>query len=546
MILRKKMFNRLNLSASKTILDDYPEDDIKAEYKINKNISVVGAWKYEEPIEGSDADPNTIGLDLEYQLDFKKCIFLILMIYCSTYSYLLFSTDKKVEDQNVSIKSTEFIKVKRTQTNLNNQNIIINNISIKTENKRLQSHITKVLLKYKNKEFSKEISDKIYNTILSILEEKKILDPKLTEPLFYFTGNLLDISYEIKNPYRYGFIIKNNKAFKRYHLLSKRIYKKYFNNNQLIRKVLLHIKRTYLKKAYGNVQLDYQINTDDKNFIKTVLIIVNEGKQTRIEKIQIFGQFSRRGKYYINLIRKHSSSLTQKRLFYNIDIQKGLKNLINLLKNEGYLEATAYTRVTSNSNHTVTIDVVLNEGPLTQIKEINFKGNKSVSNQKLMSLMKLKMNAGLNLDYLEQDIQEITFFYRKSGFIEVKLKDKNKIVQYDKKNSSATLLFDIIENNKIKVFNILVKGNSLTKEEFILRNLSLKKGDVVTPEKIDFSIKQLRNLGIFSSIDILTKNEDNNPENKTLIVQVEERKPRSIRLALGINTQKNSHSKRFC
>ena len=69
-ILRKKMFNRLNLSASKTVLDDYPEDDIKAEYKINKNISIVGAWKYEEPIEGSDADPNTIGLDLEYQLDF--------------------------------------------------------------------------------------------------------------------------------------------------------------------------------------------------------------------------------------------------------------------------------------------------------------------------------------------------------------------------------------------------------------------------------------------------------------------------------------------
>lgn len=69
-ILRKKMFNRLNLSASKTVLDDYPEDDIKAEYKINNNISIVGAWKYEEPIEGSDADPNTIGLDLEYQLDF--------------------------------------------------------------------------------------------------------------------------------------------------------------------------------------------------------------------------------------------------------------------------------------------------------------------------------------------------------------------------------------------------------------------------------------------------------------------------------------------
>ncbi|MDE0118445.1 MAG: translocation/assembly module TamB domain-containing protein [Bdellovibrionales bacterium] len=70
LILRKKMFNRLNLSASQTILDDSPESDIKMEYEINKSISIIGLWRNEDPLEGSDISTNTIGLDLEYQIDF--------------------------------------------------------------------------------------------------------------------------------------------------------------------------------------------------------------------------------------------------------------------------------------------------------------------------------------------------------------------------------------------------------------------------------------------------------------------------------------------
>ena len=73
LIVRKKIFNRLNLSASQTILDNHPERNIKAEYKINKNISVIGLWQNEDSIESRDKDTNPvgfIGLDWEYQVDF--------------------------------------------------------------------------------------------------------------------------------------------------------------------------------------------------------------------------------------------------------------------------------------------------------------------------------------------------------------------------------------------------------------------------------------------------------------------------------------------
>ena len=70
LILRKKMFKKLNISASQTVLDESPERDVKLEYKLNKNMSVVGFWKNEDPLEETSLENNTLGLDLEYQFDF--------------------------------------------------------------------------------------------------------------------------------------------------------------------------------------------------------------------------------------------------------------------------------------------------------------------------------------------------------------------------------------------------------------------------------------------------------------------------------------------
>ena len=141
------------------------------------------------------------------------------------------------------IKRTEEEKGKTIENE-----IIIYDININTQNQKLKSYLTKVLFKYKNKKFSKQLSNEIHNVILLSLKEKKILLPEITEPLFDFSGNRLTISYEIKNPYRYGFIIKGNTALDRYSLISRKRYEKYFNNSQLIRKILSQIRELYLKK----------------------------------------------------------------------------------------------------------------------------------------------------------------------------------------------------------------------------------------------------------------------------------------------------------
>ena len=428
--------------------------------------------------------------------------------------------------------------------------IPITQIKIISSNKKISS--SALLKKYKNKAFSQKLSQDIHASLLSILKNQKILLPQIAGPLFSFTPEGLSISYKINHPYRYGFVLKGNKKLLFDQVLSHKVYEKYFDNSQLIRKTLSHIKESYLKKGYAQVQLNHYINTDEKHFIKTVFISIQEGHKVKIGKFRVFGQFARPAKHYIRLLRSLSSPLIRNRVFYSPDLQQGLKSLTNTLQNEGYLSARARVRIHKHSQNKVWVDLILKEGPLTTIKDIQFKGNKYFSYKQLQKRMKIKAKKGLNFLWLEKDIQTLTDLYKEAGFLEMEITNQKKIIHYNKEENKAVLLFDILEKERVKISSIKVQNVDQTQDidqkqaYFIKKSLGLKEGEILTATKAQKVIRRLNSLGLFSQVNISRQLEKESPlGNSVLLVQVEERKPRSIRFGLGLNTKRTLTARGF-
>ena len=402
---------------------------------------------------------------------------------------------------------------------------------------------------YKNQFFSQQTSQEILSTLLSSLKKQKILLPQIKGPIFSFTPKGgLDISYQIKNPYQYGFVLKGNTNKKIFfkQRISPKVYEKYFNNPQLIRKTLSHIKESYLKKGYGYVRLNHYISTDEKHFIKTVFISIEEGHRVRIGKFRVFGLFSRPAKYYIRLIRSLSGSLIQKRFFYGPDVQQGLKNLTHTLQNEGYLSAHVRARINRQNPNKVGVDLILKEGPLTLVKDIQFKGRKYFSHQKLQQIMRIKINKGLNFLWLDKDIQKLIDLYKGAGFLDMEIPHQEKIVHYDKEENTAILRFNIVEKKRVQISTIKVKNQGQTQAGFIKKSLSLKKGEILTAQKAQYALSRLNSLGLFSQVNISRQLEKEGSEGEgDLLVQVEERKPRSFRFGLGLNTKRTLTARGF-
>ncbi len=73
----------------------------------------------------------------------------------------------------------------------------------------------------------------------------------------------------------------------------------------------------------------------------------------------------------------------------------------------------------------------------------------------------------------------------------------------------------------LKVDSILIEGNKITKDFVILRELTIKPGDVVSGATVDYNSERVFSLGLFNKV-ILYFNQQQNPERNNLVIHVEE------------------------
>jgi translocation and assembly module TamB len=75
-IVSKQWTSKFNTSASRTV-GNVVKQDVKAEYQLNRNVSVIGSWEGKEFTEEQKSTQQTnkstdvLGLDLQYRMEFK-------------------------------------------------------------------------------------------------------------------------------------------------------------------------------------------------------------------------------------------------------------------------------------------------------------------------------------------------------------------------------------------------------------------------------------------------------------------------------------------
>ncbi|HPN37095.1 MAG TPA: POTRA domain-containing protein [Melioribacteraceae bacterium] len=75
--------------------------------------------------------------------------------------------------------------------------------------------------------------------------------------------------------------------------------------------------------------------------------------------------------------------------------------------------------------------------------------------------------------------------------------------------------------DRLKVDSIEIKGNNITKDYIIIRELTIKKGDVVTGQTVDYNSERIFSLGIFNRVRLFFK-QTSEPLSNILVIRVDE------------------------
>ncbi|OIQ51688.1 Outer membrane protein assembly factor BamA precursor [Pseudodesulfovibrio hydrargyri] len=184
------------------------------------------------------------------------------------------------------------------------------------------------------------------------------------------------------------------------------------------------------------------------------------------------------------------------------------------------------------------IDVIYKvwEGDRYKMGETTFTGDLLDDPSKLLQVTKIDELKAEDEYFdrliLQKDISALTGYYNNYGYayadVGVKLDDnpETKIVN---------VVYNISKHQRVHIRRVLIEGNTVTRDNVILREMRLADGDQFSGEKLKRSSQRLTNLDFFEKVDIAPV-PTGNPEEMDLVVKVKDKATGKISGGVGFST----------
>ncbi|MBK8201056.1 MAG: BamA/TamA family outer membrane protein [Bdellovibrionales bacterium] len=424
-------------------------------------------------------------------------------------------------------------------------------VEFTTLNPYLQQKLQYRSHKYLHQALTAVVLQNIKLTSEEFLKNERFLSAAIGEPEITYDADRTSASltYSIQDPYKYDRQVIGYKQLSIFDI-SRELNPPDAapSGGDPISEAAERIRKKYLASGFAHAQVSTEINEDSKQFLRKARILIYEGPRVRIAQLDVSGRISRNPQYYAALIRNNSSELIKSGYFSRIDIELGHKNLINELRNQGFLKARIQSLRTefTNKKSEAKIKIVMDEGPLTQVKKVDFLGIKAFNEAELNEVVTVHSNTPLRLSTIEESINRLKSFYLSRGFLEMKIENiNNQLVEYNEKGTQAIVRFEILEGPKIIVSAINLEGNKFTKDYVILREIEFSIGETLTPEKIEESQMRLNRLGIFSQVRIRTLEEGTSISQRTVLISLRERDPGLFKIGVGADSERDLTLRQF-
>ncbi len=306
------------------------------------------------------------------------------------------------------------------------------------------------------------------------------------------------------------------------------------------------LEQKYRDHSHYLAKVKWHRFTDETAHREVVEFRITEGPSIGIGAINLNGNTAFKDDVLRGLMKtcvrgwfKNYTSLTRPRLpLFSRGIYKekvlndDIKRIRDKYRRNGYINASVSApRLTVDKHRrTLTINVDIAEGSRYMVKEIILTGNKRLKTAALLKLIEVNVpGKPYNPIAMEQrDLLAIGGAYRSRGYFYARVFPKTHI---DEKNHLVSISYDIVEGELTTVDKILIRGNTITKEKVIRRELKLHPGEIYDESRLRTSIQKLYQTGFFRDVNV-DFSEVERGQKINIIITVDE-KPTTGTFSLG-------------
>jgi len=305
------------------------------------------------------------------------------------------------------------------------------------------------------------------------------------------------------------------------------------------------IRRHYQQRGHYRATVDTESSLEDGTWVTT--FHVSPGPQYKLAGVTFSGNekepdkklsevvattpkqgfFSR----IVGAIFRRPTGVTNEQLS---DDRDALESFYRL---DGFSEATVATPAVSTNDAagTMVVDFPIVEGPQMIVSEVRVEGNEKFPESQLPDIQ-IEAGAPFNPQKHHEDVIALQTFYADRGHTEVQVAPR---VEPSPDKTSATVAYVITEGPRVNVDDVIVRGNTYTNDEVILRKANLDPGDPFSYTSILEAQRELYRLGIFQRVEIQPQQTGTSVSDRDVVITVEEGKNLTLSGSIGLRAARS-------
>ncbi|MEJ7691920.1 outer membrane protein assembly factor BamA [Daejeonella sp.] len=298
-------------------------------------------------------------------------------------------------------------------------------------------------------------------------------------------------------------------------------------NENLIKTTTDIIKKHYNEKGYLYTDVSIAQKKDTAEANNMILdITVDKNKRVKIDEVVFTGNKDFKEKTLKKYLKK-----TKERAFYKVfgsakflqaKYDEDKLALIAKMHEKGYRDAEIVSDSTYRSSENgVTVKINLYEGPKYYFGNITFAGNAKYPREFLETLLSIKKGEVFSEEKLTRKLSsspngdDISSLYLNDGYLTFNVDPIQTKIYGD----TIDLEIRMYEGPQYTVNKVMVKGNDLTNDKVILREIRTKPGQKFSKELIVRSTREIAQLGNFDDTKTDPKPININPNEGTVDIE---------------------------
>ncbi len=293
------------------------------------------------------------------------------------------------------------------------------------------------------------------------------------------------------------------------------------------------IRAYFQDHGYFAVDVEHVLVSGDEPILR---FQIDRGSEVKVGRVTILGATAVGDERVRRQMLTRPPGLFGSRSFVPSVLEADLAAIRNLYRSLGYLGIRIQPPEVrlSTAGDTVDVALVLDEGPLFTIRRLEFPDTPEISRQELERWSGLHVGAPVTGEGLVDAEGALRRELDRSGRAGATV----RLVPAFSTDGSVDVRFEVEPGPEMRIAEIRVEGNFLTRERTILEALDMRVGDRVTREDMARGQRALYRLGTLQSVRVENEPAATGPDGARIVrVRVTESRPLRVALGAGYNTE---------